>query len=191
MGAKGRLVVFTVWAILINVPLAYLAANHLVPVPSSAKHSLKTFPAAGPEWKAVHLLAADCGCSLSIARHLKSRGAQDGLAETVVLIGDAPDLRAVFGNTRFEVQSAEPAGVERDYGVVGGPWLLLFRPDGSVAYSGGYAPVRARDGVVFQDVAIWERIRSGQSVTALPAFGCATSEQLRQVLDPLHLKYTR
>jgi hypothetical protein len=184
-------VVFAVWVILINLPIAYLTANHLVPVPPSSNHNLPTSPAAGPEWKAVHLLAADCGCSLSVARHLQSRGPQEGLAETIVLIGDVPDLRAVLGKARFEVKPAEAANVERDYGVVGGPWLLLFRPDGSLAYSGGYAPVRARDGVAFQDIAIWERIRHGQSVAALPAFGCATSEQLRQVLDPLHLKYTR
>lgn len=140
-------------------------------------------------WRAIHLLAPDCGCSLTIARHLKSRGRVEGLDETVVLMGAASELQPVLKAADFAIELSAAAAVERKYGIVGGPWLLLIRPDGRIAYSGGYAPVRVHDGVRFQDLAIWERCRTGQSVDALPAFGCAASEQLQKALDPLQLKY--
>ncbi len=189
---RGPLVLFAIWAVLISLPLAYLTANHLVPIPAAQKPESPPVSAqTGQGWKAIHLLAADCGCSLSVARHLQSRGPLPGLTETIVIIGDAPEVHHAFRHTHFAVETHDASRVEKDYGVIGGPWMLLFRPDGRLAYSGGYAPVRARDGIAFQDIAIWTRALSGETIPPLPAFGCATGEQLRKTLDPLNLKYTR
>ena len=186
------MVIFAIWAVLVSIPLTYLTANHLVPIPppiSITSPNVSNQP--GEQWNAVHLLAADCGCSLSVARHLMSRGPRPGLSETVVIIGEAPELHAVFRDTHFTVEPRTESQVEKDYGVVGGPWMLLFGPDKHLAYSGGYASLRARDGIAFQDIAIWTRALNGETVPSLPAFGCATVGQLRKTLDPLNLKYPR
>lgn len=114
-----------------------------------------------------------------------------GLDETVLLLDGASELEPVVRAVGFAAETVSANEVERRWGIVGGPWLLMLNPAGEIVYSGGYAPVRAHDGVRFQDIAIWERLRDGGEVTPLPAFGCAATDTLREVLDPFHLKYTR
>lgn len=190
---RAAFLIFGLWAVLVSVPMAYLLANHLVPIPGprSASKSVATQLQVDGSWRAIHFLAPDCGCSLSIARYLNARGRVDGLEETVLLMDAASELEPVVGSSGFAIEFSSATEIEHRFGIKGGPWLLLLNPAGEIVYSGGYVPVRAHAGVRFQDLAIWERCRAGEPVAALPAFGCASSASLREVLDPFHLKYTR
>ena len=123
-----------------------------------------------------------------MAAELADRGTRRGWREEVVVIGEAPVADDALKNAGFGVRhlSAEQAARE---GFQGAPWLVLRDDTGRVVYSGGYAAVRPSPGRKLEDGAIMAALRSGRSVDPLPAFGCATSQRLRQQLDPLHLKY--
>ncbi len=135
-------------------------------------------------WRAIHILAADCGCSQRVARHLIERGALDGVYEKVLVVRSGSqtfDLVALRGRGFHvtEVRDTEATA----YGITGVPLLAYVSPNGSSAYTGGYGSGG------YQDVVIWKQVRSGLSPRALPVLGCAVGRQLQRQIDPLSWKY--
>ena len=180
----GRtLAIFVGWLCAVLILGAALTALHSVALPAPALGPGQTGP-----WRALHVLADDCECSSSVAGQLVMRRALTGWQEDVVIIGKAPVADEALKSAGFAVRHLTAEQAERE-GFQGAPWLVLRDPAGRVAYSGGYAAVRPTPGRKLEDGAIMAAVRSGRSVAPLPAFGCATSESLRQQLDPLHLKY--
>jgi hypothetical protein len=180
----GRpLAIFVVWLCAVLILGAALTALHSAALPAPVLGQGE-----GGSWRALHVLADDCECSRSVAAELADRGTRRGWREEVVVIGEAPVADDALKNAGFGVRhlSAEQAARE---GFQGAPWLVLRDDTGRVVYSGGYAAVRPSPGRKLEDGAIMAALRSGRSVDPLPAFGCATSQRLRQQLDPLHLKY--
>lgn len=142
-------------------------------------------------WRAVHVLAADCGCSAQVAAYLARRGRLAGCEEEAWVVGMDPAMEALLRREQFPVRNVTEDEVFRRHGVQGGPWLLVLRPGGEVAYSGGHADRRPRDDGDMRDLEIWRKLRAGEAVEPLPAFGCAISARLRRDLDPLGLKYRK
>lgn len=139
-------------------------------------------------WRAVHILAAGCGCSNKVAQHLVARGPIAGLHESVLLVGSDPRIGDLLRGSRLALQIITAVEAEERYHLDGAPWLVMIDPDDSIRYAGGYSRDRnAADG--YQDAAIWNAVSSGRSFGSLPAFGCAVSHRLRTTIDPLGLKY--
>ena len=63
--------------------------------------------------------------------------------------------------------------------------LAILSPENVVRYRGGYAT--RKQAYEIGDVALYEGTRSGTDLRPLPIFGCAISERLEQMLDPLNL----
>ncbi len=87
----------------------------------------------------------------------------------------------------FAVQTVDAERVQREFGVTGGPWLMIADPRGRVVYSGGYAPKRVESPRQAQDLTLLSRLRTGERLAAFAPFGCATSHWARQAADPLGL----
>jgi hypothetical protein len=204
-------VLLLAWFLGVSVPLTYLMAAHWFPLPGAMPVSARAGvggmaivettspegPTAGlpetaaaiPGWRTVHVLAADCGCSAQVAAYLARRGRLAGCEEEAWVVGMDPAIESLLRRERFPVRNVTEDEVNRLHGIQGGPWLLILRPDGTAAYSGGHADRRPRHDGDMRDLEIWQRLRAGGIVEPLPAFGCATASRLRRELDPLGLKY--
>ena len=93
-----------------------------------------------------------------------------------------PALRAAG----FHVKVITPATLRARFHIEAAPLLVVGRPDGAVGYVGGYS--RHKQSTAYEDLAILADLREHTDRTALPVFGCATSERLASALDPLGLR---
>lgn len=183
---RAAIAIFGVWFVVTTVFGAWTVAQHVIPLPVTKSAALEN----APRPRARHVLGADCGCSASIGRDLLQRGPKAGWDETVVLIDEQPELARRLTVAGFTVQNTTPAAAAQEQGLAGAPWLSLYFPDGRVAYDGGYARLRpGLPGYENLDASLMTEVERGHSPARLAAYGCATSQALRDRLDPWHLKY--
>ncbi|MBV9267104.1 MAG: hypothetical protein JO061_13120 [Acidobacteriaceae bacterium] len=139
-------------------------------------------------WTAVHVLAAGCACSRKVAEHLIARGRVAGLRDAVVLVGQDPEVMSKLQLAGIATEYMSPEDAANRFHLRGAPWLMFVDSDGKVRYAGGYSSTRdVRDG--YQDLRIWSTLRSGGTLAALPAYGCAIGQQMQARIDPFGLKY--
>ena len=187
---------FGLWCTVSSLLGAWMVAQHELALPAPQGVRQKLEPAQegvrGPALFARHYLAVDCGCSKGLAKTLVERGPRAApWREEVVLIGRAQQLAAQLSAAGYSVRSVENEEALKEDGVEGAPWLLLYSASGDLAYSGGYAKGRpGTTGTVLEDLSLMSAVERGEHPGALPAYGCATSRELRRRLDPFGLKYT-
>ena len=185
---RGRVAwsVFVAWFAVTSVFCAWTVAQHLIPLPAARPG--EQAPANAP--LAWYVLGSDCGCSASVADDLVKRGPQRTWREQVWLVGDEPEIEARLRQAGFTVDRIAPEELARTHRIHGAPWLALFDSSGQLAYSGGYARIRpGLPGAFNVSADLMTAVAAGQPVESLPAYGCATSEALRDRLDPLHLRF--
>jgi hypothetical protein len=76
---------------------------------------------------------------------------------------------------RFHVQAA--------------PLLAVLSDAGQIRYLGGYTD--RKQGPLIRDREIMDGVRDRKQTPELPLFGCAVSQSLRKIIDPLGIKYGR
>jgi hypothetical protein len=167
---------------------AGLLARHVVALPAPASTpllgaslaSLRS-PRDGGRWMAVHVLYAECRCSLRIVEHLVQTERPAGWSEIVLWVGVSPpeDTLAQHG---FDVRRITRE-VLSSYGIEAAPLLVALDPADHVRYSGGYTD--RKQGPVIDDLRLLAEARGDGSIAALPVFGCAVSDRLQQGLAAL------
>ncbi len=183
------------WAVLMTVVSASLMVGHWVSLPhpevGSRPAVFRSAVGGGsgesPTFHAFHFLYGDCPCSRRVLDHVLERGAIDGVREHLILIGDDPknERRAVAAG--FDVRVVTPAELETCFGVAAAPLLMIVDPSGVVRYSGGYT--ERKQALAIDDQAIIRRTIAGETPDGLPLYGCAVSDGLRAIVDPLGIKY--
>lgn len=182
--------ILVVWALTVSVPITFLMAGHLLPLPTRAVMPSTVLSGSNEgRWQAVHILVAGCPCSEFVAKYLVQRGLRQDLDEQVWVIGGPATWELPLEKAGFSVQHHEAEQVATQLGIQGGPWLRLISPAGVVAYSGGYAPQRPGRSTDICDLAVWKAVSRGQTVKAYPAFGCAASTWLQHTIDPWGLNF--
>ncbi|CAN5436418.1 hypothetical protein BH09MYX1_BH09MYX1_15970 [soil metagenome] len=182
-------IALTVWLPAVIGLGAYLLAGHfaLPPVASDAKMRAAVTQSAHAEHGPVvlHFLYGDCRCSAAVLAHLVVRGPRAGHDERIFLIdGSVSDLtRARSAGFTAEIVTA--ADVQDKYGVEGAPLLVIADRASTIVYEGGYTTTKQSPAI--RDEAILARVEQGETVEALPIFGCAVSDRLKQGRDPLAL----
>lgn len=160
---------------------ALLASAHDRPLTTGGAVSAQ---GAGPV-HLVHVLADACPCSRAIAEHLirRHRWAGADVTESVQVICEGspsePELIARLREAGFPVTTPTLLEAHVKLGVNGGPVLVIFRKDGTRAYSGGYASARPTESTAdadFRDVAIATECLAGREVKRLPALGCTSGK---------------
>lgn len=191
---KARLwrALFAAWCALSVTLVSALGAAHFyaLPSPSAGDVALARAVAsvrAGRTQVLLHFLYAKCKCSRRIFDHLLARGALAGVAEQVVLVDGDAELAARLRAAGFGVSEANPRELEQRYGVSAAPLLVVAGQADTPAYVGGYTT--RKQGLDVEDVRIARDVARGVPTALLPLFGCAVSEQLQRLLDPLGLKY--
>lgn len=179
-GAGRRLFLVTwlvVWAAVISIPMTLLAAKHWSPLPPAAPLSSEIH---SRDWLAIHVLVSGCGCSHRLARHLLQRGPSAMAREEIVLIEPDPVIESRLRKAGWKVRVTTPAAAETQLGVEGGPFLLVFRPDGVPAYAGGHGPGPGRTDD-WKDLEILSDTILGKPVAPLTVFGCGVSSRFNAV----------
>lgn len=176
---------------------AILTARHVVALPVTDVHDARlaggvarlwAHPAAPGTWRAVHVLSQDCRCSQRTLAYLVAGPRPANLEERVLLIegenGPAPEM-AELAAAGLPARMMTPAQLTAELGLEAAPVLVLVSPAGEVAYVGGYT--RRKQSGRYEDREILAALREapGQPAAGLPVFGCATSERLARMLDPL------
>lgn len=187
---KARLTtgVIFVWASFLTCAMATLMAGHWVSLPHPEKGSVLK----GTEGQVVesvnvfHFLYGDCTCSRRILQQLLSREVIQGASERIVLIGEDDDAERLASEKGFAVSVVTPTQLKQQYDVESAPLLIVASDAGSILYSGGYTS--RKQGLDNQDLQIIQSIQDGKQYTELPVYGCAVSQRLKDLIDPLKLK---
>lgn len=138
------------------------------------------------QWTALHFLYGSCPCSRRILDHLFNRIPIDGCREKIVFIGEDREMTRAAGKRGYEVDEVTPELLKTRYGVEAAPLLTVLDPSGNIRFAGGYTT--HKQGPQIQDVDIIQQLLRGECVGELPLFGCAVSNELRSLVDPLGLK---
>lgn len=175
-------------------PRGILLLQHMValPVPDTGDARLRAqmaqaFPSDG-RWRAMHVLYRTCPCSQRTIAHLTEAPRPQALDELVLMIDDDGAAAAeddLLRQRGFRVQVVTPAALGERFDLQAAPVLVIARPDGALAYVGGYN--RHKQSAAYEDLQILAALRHEESPKSLPVFGCPTSEQLANQLDPLGL----
>ena len=180
--------VVCLWVVSITVPLGLFSAAHMAALPVAEKAVTKAV-GGGSAWRIVHVLAEECPCSRSVLEYLEVRGAQEGIVEEVILLDGRAATVSRLRALDFEVSTAEAESFCTNFGSEGVPFFQVVNGFESPSYSGAYFDSAHRGRSGFLDLSIYSLVKGGGEVTNRPVFGCATSERLRELLDPLGLKY--
>jgi hypothetical protein len=143
-------------------------------------------------WGMVHVMYRACQCSQKTIEHLVARRAIPGIDELVIVVDDTAlatvtDQR--LRDTGFRVAVITPRTLQETYAIEAAPVLIVAKPDGELAYVGGYN--RRKQEPRFMDVAIVLDAMQATAVSPLPVYGCATSARLANAVDPLGLEEPR
>lgn len=201
--------VLAVWAGLLTVAVSSLMAGHWVSLPhpeSGSRLVMGDEATDGPSGESIvtfHFLYSDCPCSRRVLNHVLKRKSLERANERLVLIGDSPNQQSAAQSAAqsatqtatqnaaeslgFNVDMVTPAGLMKRYGIEAAPLLVVTKLDGTILYSGGYTA--RKQGLNYRDVDVINRALSGETLDSLPLYGCAVSERLQSLIDPLSLKY--
>ncbi len=184
-----------VWAGLSLVVQSTLMVGHwyTLPAPDRAdprlEHALASLVPAenGESWAAIHVLYSACRCSQRVFDHLFESERPDDLYEVVLLVGEDEDVETRAHAAGFDVVSVSPQELEKRYGVVSAPLLLVVNPEGRLRYAGGYT--ERKQGYEIEDEDVIDALQAGVTPEVLPLYGCGVSKELQQLLDPMGLKF--
>ncbi|MEO1528899.1 MAG: hypothetical protein AAFX06_26055 [Planctomycetota bacterium] len=190
----GGSLVVVVWLAVTGVCVASLTAAHWITLPHPpVGDTLKAVVAEDErhdQLRAFHFLYRDCPCSRRVLDDVLDRPSVEGVIERVVLISVSAhdDAETINFPEDFEVDRCTPPELLSRYGVESAPLLVVVRNDGEIVYSGGYTT--RKQGPEIRDEEILTALARSESVESLPVYGCAVSEELQQLVDPLRLKYS-
>ena len=192
---RGALAAFALWAGAATLIGASLMVGHWTTLPKPPAHDSQMTAAVATlrasrddgRWMAVHVLYTSCRCSQRIFDHVVARPRVGGVAEKLVLIEHDAKLEQRARAAGLSVEVVTQRQLSERFNLVAAPVLVVVDGGGTVRYLGGYTD--RKQGPDIRDVAIIEDLVAGQAADALPLFGCAVSQQLQRVLDPLGIKY--
>lgn len=175
------------WAVAVAVPVGYMMGFHQ-PFKSTASEKLLREKVAA-EKSVLHLIGADCPCSVKVVNHLTKRSPLKKVQEKVIIIGVNPALASQLKTANYEVESMKEEEAYKRYSINVLPQMIVYKAD-NIVYSGGYSnersPASESD---FLDVAIINKAFDGKKSDSLPIFGCANGSKNKKVMDPFKLKY--
>lgn len=137
----------------------------------------------------LHLIGADCQCSIKVVDHLAKRAPIKKINEKIIIVGNGPELVKKLSAAGFVVeQMAADLAYDR-YSLKSLPQMMIYDSK-KVIYSGGYSnkrgPANEED---YDDLKIINQFFQGISSESRPIFGCANGKEFRNQIDPFKLKY--
>lgn len=186
-------IALAVWGVVGVVLGGLLLAQHLVamPAPSVDDTTMKdrlaqAYPVG--RWTAFHVMYRACPCSRRTIEHLATSHRPEHIDEVVLMVDD--ERRAGDEDQRLRAAGFTVSVIAVDelarLHIEAAPTLVIRRPDGAIAYAGGYN--RRKQSAAYEDIAIVDELRHDGMPSPLPIFGCPTSARLASAIDPLDLR---
>lgn len=135
---------------------------------------------------AFHFLYGNCPCSMRILDDLLKHPSHCLVNETIVFIGETNRDAESARSLGYRVRYTTTQKLRRDFGVEAAPLLVVISYSSEPKYVGGYTA--RKQGLNSQHRDIISRCFRGESVAALPLYGCAVSSSLQDIVDPMRLK---
>ncbi len=188
-------VTLPLWAVGMTVIVSCLMVGHWVslPKPEVGQTLIPTTAISQPKvskempYTAFHFLYADCPCSRRVLTHVLDRAPVHGVAENLVIIGSkTEELAANALRQGFALDAVAEDELLGKYGVESAPLLVVVDQSGQIVYSGGYTS--RKQGLDYHDVNVLQALLDGEAVENFPLYGCAVSERLKDLVDPLGIK---
>jgi hypothetical protein len=176
------------WFLVTSLVSATLLARHSVPLPSGTASDARLAtlrPEGTSGWLVVHVLYAKCACSVRIVRHLTERGPSQDARERVLWIGSEPALEGELERAGFSRTVATADELMPRFGIDAAPLLVILDPQNRPRYRGGYTD--RKQAYEVRDLELLREVMSDGAPSALPLFGCAVSQRLRELVDPFNL----
>jgi hypothetical protein len=188
----ARWLPLAIWFAGVTVLMSALAFSHWFSLPHPGKRDTRL--AAGISellrdsrgWAAIHVLYTDCQCSQRIIDHLVESDRPAGLHEVVVLVGSNAEMERRLRTKGYAIVAVEPEVLYKRFGIEGAPLFVFVDSEHVVRYIGGYT--ERQQGPDIRDLFIMRDVRAGVAISDLPLFGCAVSQRLKELADPLAIK---
>lgn len=183
------------WVALMSVVVTTLMAGHWLILPHPPVGEKVSWEGATDDvaLTAYHFLYVDCPCSRRILDRFPLRSVVAGVTEQVVLVQESANCEQGLVDRLeaqgFKVATVTPPQLKQQFGIESAPLLVVVDRSGEIVYSGGYT--FRKQGQVIQDDAVLETLARGDEIESLPVFGCAVSNDLKRLTDPLGIKYSR
>ena len=181
-----KVILIAVWMLGVSTIMASLTSSHTMSFFPDIS-LIKTRAGTGT-WTMTHVLGPGCKCSREVFRYLIQRGPEKEISEQVILLGAMPDEEKALIDRGFSVHQKSPRDIASEK-AVGVPFLLITSPKGDALYSGGYSDHTIREGTPLHDLQILASLKDGKTASEFPIFGCAVSQRIQKLIDPLSLKY--
>jgi hypothetical protein len=142
-------------------------------------------------YKIVHVLGEGCGCSEFVSEYLYERGKKLGLNELVYFIGNEESLKSNLRVKGFDTSFHTFESIrKKKLKTEGVPYFQIYNTENKLVYSGGYDNKMITKYTKFKDLEILKSLQIYKTTDkSLPVYGCATSKNIQELIDPFQLKY--
>lgn len=185
---KKQWLVLTVWFVTISVPLSYMMGFHTLAFANVQLRNLNSAPeiAKTQNWKMLHILSSECGCSKRASRYLLERKPLNNVDEYILVIGNSFKRQDELKSAGYKIIPVSSEEAFARFGIESVPQLVILDSNHFVRYSGGYNDSRVD---VYEDLNLLTKLKDNKLVTAYPIFGCAVGSSVAKQIDPWGIKY--
>lgn len=188
-------IALSIWAAVMVVIGASLMVDHWIALPKpevddqnwSVQLASNRTESGKHRWSAFHFLYGECRCSRRVLASVLKSAPHASVAERIVLIGQDTQVALEAARQGYEFDCVTPEELQSKYGVESAPMFVVLDPTGTPRYSGGYTS--RKQGFDVRHSEVIAKIVAGERVEQMPVYGCAVSESLKSIVDPLKLKY--
>jgi hypothetical protein len=180
------------WALAGVIGMGSLAVSHTVALPAPTEEAklaaaaLDLRPAPGKPFL-LHVIFGGCSCTRRLFAHLLKRGPLPGTQEAILFVGEDAEKRKAAEARGFRFTTTTAEALAARFGLEEAPVLLVFDPQGTLRYVGGYFDNPAA--VTARDERVYGQVGKGEVAAPLPVYGCAVSRKLQKAVDPLGIVY--
>ena len=135
----------------------------------------------------VHIIPQNRSCTENLLRHLIDRGLMQDIHERIIFVGESTKYANEIRRAGYLLELVSAESIERQYGIVAAPLLVVFAKMGALLYLGGYHTHAAT--IHPKDIELMRQINDGGQPEALPLYGCAISPELINAIDPPGVRY--
>lgn len=137
------------------------------------------------QWTISHIIYENCSCTNSLLKRIIQRGPFPNAHEVIFLIGKKLPFENDLINAGFHIRRFDKETFVQQFNFEAAPILSIHNHLGDLSYLGGYFKTSAAK--ISLDEDIITHLYQGKNYNALPVYGCAVSERVTDLIDPLRI----
>jgi len=189
---KAGKIFLLIWLPFVALVFSFQMAGHLLtmPIPENTiavqKSLKKLTDSSKSQWYLFHVIYQNCSCANSLLKHLLERKSLPDASEHILYVGDDLQVEKLSTERGFNFHRMTNIDLKNIYQIEAAPMLAIMSENKVLEYLGGY--YSSYGNYTSRDLEVFGKVRKSEPPKALPLFGCATSDRLKEAFDPLSLK---